>query len=80
VRWSTRRNRWAGIQIKVHHVSNVDAWKFIYHLAIKRYRARTAFCGAEVERFTTQETMTLLASAKRWLLDGGCTSATDCIK
>jgi len=59
-----------GHPVKVHYVSNVDAWSL--HATLQNLDpARTAFI-VQSKTFTTQETMTLLASAKRWLLDGGC--------
>jgi glucose-6-phosphate isomerase len=54
----------------VHYVSNVDAWSLYTTLATLN-PARTAFV-VQSKTFTTQETMTLATSAKRWLLDAGC--------
>ena len=59
-----------GHPVKVHYVSNVDAWS-LFNTLQNLDPARTAFV-VQSKTFTTQETMTLLASAKRWLLDGGC--------
>ena len=57
-------------KVRVHYVSNVDAWSLYTTLATLN-PARTAFV-VQSKTFTTQETMTLAASAKRWLLDAGC--------
>jgi glucose-6-phosphate isomerase len=57
-------------KVRVHYVSNVDAWSLYTALAYLN-PARTAFV-VQSKTFTTQETMTLAASAKRWLTDGGC--------
>ena len=57
-------------KVRVHYVSNVDAWS-LYTTLAKLSPARTAFV-VQSKTFTTQETMTLAASAKRWLLDAGC--------
>ena len=57
-------------RLRVHFVSNVDAWQ-LEQLLAELDPARTAFI-VQSKSFTTQETMTLAASAKRWLCDGGC--------
>ena len=57
-------------KVRVHYVSNVDAWSLYTALAYLN-PARTAFV-VQSKTFTTQETMTLAASAKQWLSDGGC--------
>ena len=57
-------------KVRVHYVSNVDAWS-LYTTLAHLNPARTAFV-VQSKTFTTQETMTLAASAKRWLTDGGC--------
>ena len=59
-------------KVRVHYVSNVDAWS-LYTTLAHLNPARTAFV-VQSKTFTTQETMTLAASAKRWLSDGGCPS------
>ena len=61
-------------KVRVHYVSNVDALSLYTALAYLN-PARTAFV-VQSKTFTTQETMTLAASAKRWLNDGGCPSET----
>ncbi len=59
-----------GHPVKVHFVSNVDAWSL--HNTLQNLNpAQTAFV-VQSKSFTTQETMTLLASAKQWLMDGTC--------
>ena len=57
-------------KVRVHYVSNVDAWSLYTTLATLN-PACTAFV-VQSKTFTTQETMTLATSAKRWLLDAGC--------
>lgn len=56
--------------VRVHYVSNVDAWS-LYSTLSTLNPARTAFV-VQSKTFTTQETMTLAASAQRWLRDAGC--------
>jgi glucose-6-phosphate isomerase len=59
----------AGPHVRVHFVSNPDAWAL--HALLRGLKpARTLFIVAS-KTFTTQETMTIAASARRWLLDGG---------
>lgn len=57
-------------KVRVHYVSNVDAWS-LYTTLAPLNPSRTLFV-VQSKTFTTQETMTLAASAKRWLLDGAC--------
>lgn len=57
-------------KVSVHYVSNVDAWD-LYTTLARLKPAQTLFI-VQSKTFTTQETMTLAASAQRWLLDGGC--------
>jgi glucose-6-phosphate isomerase len=57
-------------KVSVHYVSNVDAWG-LYTTLARLKPAQTLFI-VQSKTFTTQETMTLAASAHRWLLDGGC--------
>lgn len=59
--------------VRVHHVSNVDPWSLATTLAPLQ-ASRTLFI-VQSKTFTTQETLTLAASARRWLLDAGCTEA-----
>ena len=56
--------------VQVHYVSNVDVWQLAHTLSSLN-PARTLFV-VQSKTFTTQETMTLFTSAKRWLTDGGC--------
>jgi glucose-6-phosphate isomerase len=56
--------------VQVHYVSNVDIWQLAKTLSAL-HPARTLFV-VQSKTFTTQETLTLFASAKRWLVDGGC--------
>jgi glucose-6-phosphate isomerase len=58
--------------VRVHYVSNVDAWS-LYNVLSGLNPARTAFI-VQSKTFTTQETLTLAASARRWLLDAGCSA------
>ena len=56
--------------VRVHFVSNVDAWSL--HETLRELDpARTLFV-IQSKTFTTQETMTLSASAMQWLIDAGC--------
>lgn len=56
--------------VRVHYVSNVDAWSLHTTLATLD-PARTGFV-VQSKTFTTPETLTLAASAQRWLQDAGC--------
>jgi glucose-6-phosphate isomerase len=56
--------------VQVHYVSNIDAWA-LYETLKHLDPAQTAFV-VQSKTFTTQETLTLFESAKRWLLDAGC--------
>ena len=60
----------ANTALRVHFVSNVDAWSLQQTLH-KLNPVTTAFV-VQSKSFTTQETMTLAASARRWLTDAGC--------
>jgi len=64
---------WTQPLVRLHYVSNVDAWSLATTLAPLK-AARTLFV-VQSKSFTTQETMTLFASARRWLLDAGCPQA-----
>ena len=59
--------------VHVHYVSNVDIWQLAKTLSAL-HPARTLFV-VQSKSFTTQETMALFASARRWLLDAGCPAA-----
>lgn len=56
--------------VKVHFLSNPDAWAMHRTLA-SLSPERTLFI-VQSKSFTTQETLTQWASAKRWLTDHGC--------
>ena len=56
--------------VNVHFVSNVDAWAL--HRTLHKLDPRRTLFVAQSKTFTTQETLTLIASAKRWLADAGC--------
>ena len=56
--------------VRVHFVSNVDAWS-LQQTLLNLNPATTAFV-VQSKTFTTQETLTIAASARRWLMDGGC--------
>jgi glucose-6-phosphate isomerase len=60
-------------RVRVHYVSNLDADALGSTLA----GLDPAHTGLIVQSktFTTQETLTIFASARRWLLDGGCPQA-----
>ena len=64
---------WTQPLVRLHYVSNVDAWSLATTLAPLQ-ASRTLFV-VQSKSFTTQETMTLFASARRWLLDAGCPQA-----
>jgi glucose-6-phosphate isomerase len=55
--------------LRVHFVSNPDAWALYDTLAT--LRPETTLLVVQSKTFTTQETLTLAASARRWLADGG---------
>jgi len=57
-------------QVRVHHVSNADAWAL--WRVLKHLDARRTLFIVSSKTFTTQETLTNAASAQRWLIDQGC--------
>jgi glucose-6-phosphate isomerase len=63
----------ANSSVHVHFVSNVDAWS-LQQILHKLNPATTAFV-VQSKSFSTQETITLAVSARRWLSDGGCPAA-----
>ena len=65
--WASRQAR---APVRVHFVSNLDAWS-LYAILSTLDPARTAFI-VQSKSFTTPETLMLAASARRWLQDGGC--------
>ena len=70
-RMATQALRQSGdCPVGVHFVSNVDAWS-LQQVLHPLNPATTAFV-VQSKTFTTQETLTIAASAKRWLSDGGC--------
>ncbi len=60
----------AGNAVRVHYASNPDPWA-IYRILRDLDPARTLFVVSS-KTFTTQETLTLAATARRWLSDNGC--------
>ena len=59
----------ASAQVRVHFVSNPDAWAL--HRVLRTLdAARTVFI-VQSKTFSTQETLTLAASARRWLHEHG---------
>ncbi len=70
-RMATQALRTAGQSpVGVHFVSNVDAWSL--QQTLQDLNPATSAFVVQSKTFTTQETLTLAASAKRWLTDGGC--------
>jgi glucose-6-phosphate isomerase len=57
--------------LRVHYVSNPDAWAL--HSVLAGLNPLTTLVVVASKTFTTQETMTNAASARRWLADGGVT-------
>ncbi len=55
--------------LRVHFVSNPDAWAL--HSTLRGLDPKTTMVIVASKTFTTQETMTNAASARRWLEDGG---------
>ncbi len=59
--------------LRVHFVSNPDAWSV--YATLRGLDPRTTMVIVASKTFTTQETMTNAASARRWLEDGGIAGA-----
>jgi glucose-6-phosphate isomerase len=59
--------------LRVHFVSNPDAWAL--HSSLRGLNPQTTLVIVASKTFTTQETMTNAASARRWLADAGITGA-----
>ena len=59
--------------LRVHFVSNPDAWAL--HSTLRDLNPLTTLIIVASKTFTTQETMTNAASARRWLQDAGITGA-----
>lgn len=55
--------------VRVHFVSNPDAWAL--HSTLRGLNPLSTLVIVASKTFTTQETMTNAASARRWLEDGG---------
>ena len=55
--------------VTVHYVSNPDAWAL--HSVLRRLNPARTLVVVSSKTFTTQETLTNAASARRWLADGG---------
>ena len=62
----------ANTSVRVHFVSNVDAWSL--HRSLQDLKPATTAFVVQSKTFSTQETMTTAASARRWLSDGGCST------
>ena len=56
-------------EVRVHFVSNPDAWAL--HALLRDLQADRTVFVVQSKTFTTQETLTLAASARRWLADHG---------
>ena len=56
--------------LRVHYVSNPDAWAL--WSVLRGLDARRTLFVVSSKTFTTQETLTNAASAQRWLTDHGC--------
>lgn len=74
--WCSGGPRSAGPGPLVHFVSNPDAWG-VYATLRGLDPTRTLLIVAS-KTFTTQETMTNAASARRWLADAGITGDAQC--
>lgn len=60
---------YASPDVSVHFVSNPDAWAL--HATLRHLPPTQTLFVVQSKTFTTQETMTLAASARRWLADHG---------
>ncbi len=60
---------WAHPEVRVHFVSNPDAWAL--HGILRWLRPDNTVFVVQSKTFTTQETLTLAASVRRWLADHG---------
>ena len=58
--------------VRVHFISNPDAWSL--HSILRWLNPDQTIFVVQSKTFTTQETMTLAASVKRWLADHGLAS------
>ena len=59
----------ASNEVRVHFVSNPDAWAL--HSLLRWCKPDSTLFIVQSKTFTTQETLTLAASVKRWLADHG---------
>jgi glucose-6-phosphate isomerase len=71
--WCSGGHRSDGKGPRVHFVSNPDAWAL--HSTLCDLPPETTLVIVASKTFTTQETMTNAASARRWLEDGGIRGA-----
>jgi len=60
---------YADQDVRVHFISNPDAWAL--HGTLRWLKPEQTLFIVQSKTFTTQETMTLAASVKRWLADHG---------
>ena len=60
---------YANSAVRVHFVSNPDAWAL--HQVLRGLDADRTLFVVQSKTFTTQETLTLASSARRWLADHG---------
>ena len=63
---------YASHEVRVHFVSNPDAWAL--HSLLRWCKPDSTLFIVQSKTFTTQETLTLAASAQRWLADHGLSS------
>ena len=71
--WCSGGPQGQGSALRVHFVSNPDAWGV--YATLSRLDPKTTMVIVASKTFTTQETMTNAATARRWLDDGGITGA-----
>ncbi len=71
--WCSGGPQGQGSTLRVHFVSNPDAWGV--YATLSRLDPKTTMVIVASKTFTTQETMTNAATARRWLDDGGITGA-----
>ncbi|PRD66331.1 glucose-6-phosphate isomerase, partial [Malikia granosa] len=62
-------------EVRVHFVSNPDCWAL--HSLLRWCKPDSTLFIVQSKTFTTQETMTLAASAQRWLADHGLQTAEE---
>lgn len=71
--WCSDGHHAQGQGVRVHFVSNPDAWAL--HSTLRGLNPLTTLIIVASKTFTTQETMTNAASARGWLEDAGITGA-----